>query len=309
MVSFIVPAYNATKTIKKSISSILNQVGTKLDYEIIIVDDGSKDNLRKKLNECFDPSELQYISYYRTENHGLSAARNYGVKKSHGDYLIFVDSDDFVSNKLLRDIELFINKNYDLIKWSPIVVNDGDILKTDTNEFEETTGEEGFNKLFCTDPLMMCAWNYAIKKDIFIEFPEGKYHEDFAVIPLMMLNAKTMVITDKLEYYYNVSQNSKSITKEKNKRKQKQRYKDLFENFDNLIKTTKENDDLLDYTKENVGIFACNCLLQTLKETKGRNRAFYKKELAKRNISQYIVPRNFKQRVKKIILKLLYSNV
>ena len=133
MVSFIVPAYNATKTIKKAISSILNQVGTKLDYEIIIVDDGSKDNLRKKLNECFDPSELQYISYYRTENHGLSAARNYGVKKSHGDYLIFVDSDDFVSNKLLRDIELFINKNYDLIKWSPIVVNDGDILKTDTN--------------------------------------------------------------------------------------------------------------------------------------------------------------------------------
>ena len=66
----------------------------------------------------------------------------------------------------------------------------------------------------------------------------------------MMLNAKTMVITDKLEYYYNVSQNSKSITKEKNKRKQKQRYKDLFENFDNLIKTTKENDDLLDYTQK-----------------------------------------------------------
>ena len=103
MISFIVPAYNATKTIKKCLDSLLNQSNTKLDYEIIVVDDGSTDDTAELIKEKYGASLLNgQLRLYSKENGGLSDARNFGVTKASGDYYIFVDSDDFVENTLLH---------------------------------------------------------------------------------------------------------------------------------------------------------------------------------------------------------------
>lgn len=304
MVSFIIPAYNASKTIKKTIDSILNQVHSDLKYEIIVVDDGSTDNLRDVIKE-YSPSELQYINYYHKENGGLSSARNYGFKKSKGDYIIFVDSDDYVSKKLLKDIQIYINKGYDLIKWNPAIVNlaEEKIEESDINELQEGTGEDCFNKLYGTDKLMVCVWNYAIKRNLVPEFPEGMYHEDYATTPFVILNSKKMVVTNKIEYYY--VQSSSSITRGNSKAKQRMRLKDLLQNFDNIIKNA---DDLnvSNYTKENLKIFAVNALLVNVNDLKGDTKKYFIKELRKRNISQYLKPRTFKQFVKKIIVAIVY---
>ena len=299
-ISFIVPAYNTSKTIGRTLESIINQEQTSLDYEIIVVNDGSPDNIKEAVLNYKDK-----IKYYEKENGGLSDARNYGVKKSQGEYIIFVDSDDYVSKTLLKDIQDYVKKGVDLIKWEPVIVDEKEkvIKECNANSFDETSGENGFNQLFGTDPLMVCVWNYAIKKEILIDFPVGMYHEDFAVMPLMILKAKSMVITGKNEYYY--VQTDDSIMRGNDSEKQRKRLEDILVHFDNLInKTQKMNIDKK--TKENVGMFGANSLLVNIPELDEENKKFFADELKKRNISQYIKARNIKQLIKKIVLVIKY---
>ena len=299
-ISFIVPAYNTSKTIERTLESIINQEQTLLDYEIIVVNDGSPDNIKEAVLNYKDK-----IKYYEKENGGLSDARNYGVKKSQGEYIIFVDSDDYVSKTLLKDIQDYVKKGVDLIKWEPVIVDEEEkvIKKCSANSFDETSGENGFNQLFGTDPLMVCVWDYAIKRDILIDFPVGTFHEDFAVMPLMILKAKSMVITGENEYYY--VQTDDSIMRGNDSEKQRKRLEDTIVHFENLIdKTQKMNIDKK--TKENVGIFGANSLLVNIPELDEENKKFFADEIKKRNISQYIKARNIKQLIKKIVLMIKY---
>ena len=170
MISFIIPAYNAENTIERAINSILNQEHTSLEYEIIVVNDGSIDNIDEKMKKF---KENNKIKYFKKENTGVADTRNYGVEKAQGEYIIFVDSDDYISKTLLQDIEKYIKDNIDLIKWNPIFVdeNQNEISKQESVFFEKVTGEQGFNLLFGKDNLIDCLWNYAIKKDIMLKFP------------------------------------------------------------------------------------------------------------------------------------------
>ncbi len=300
-VSFIIPAYNVGTTIERAIESAINQKNTKIDYEIIVVNDGSTDNI----DEIISKYENR-IKYYKKENGGLSDARNYGVEKAKGEYIIFVDGDDYISTSLLSDIEEFINQDFDLIKWSPIIVdNNGKQLKEKSvNNPNNTTGEEAFNLLYGTDPLLVCAWNYAIKKDRVIEFPKGMYHEDFATTPLVLLKSKTVAITDKCEYFY--VQTDSSIMRGNDEKKQRKRIEDMLAHFDNLINTTN-NMKISKRTKENVGIFATNAMLVIVSDLKGDNKDYYIKELKKRKISKYIKIRNVKQLIKKVFIHVRFN--
>ena len=299
-VSFVVPAYNTSKTISKTLDSIINQEATTIEYEIIVVNDGSPDDLDNVIEKYKNK-----IKYFKKENGGLSDARNYGVKKAQGEYIVFVDSDDYISTTLLKDIEEYINSDIDLIKWNPVIVDaNNNVLKNDkVNGFKQTTGEEGFNTLWSTDPLFVCVWNYAIKRDILIDFPKGKYHEDFAIMPLIILNAKSMVITEKSEYYY--VQTDNSIMRGNDNEKQRKRIEDILLHFDNLIaQTEKMNIDKK--TKENMGIFGANALLVIIPDLDDDNREFFKNELKKRKISKYIKARNTKQLLKKVLISIKY---
>ena len=301
MISFIIPTYNSANTIKRAIDSILNQ-NTDLEYEIIVVDDGSTDNTEQVL-KCYENDER--IKYYKKENSGVADTRNYGVKMATGEYIIFVDSDDYISESLLKDIEPYLLNEIELIKWSPVFVDEkqNEILKPESVAFDNTTGEHGFNNLFGIDNLLDCLWNYAIKKELMIEFPSGTYHEDFAIMPLVILNAKSFVSIDKREYYYVQSKNS--IMRERNKEKTRKKLQDKLKHFDNLIKEVNKM-DLQKMTKENFGIYAVNSLLAVVKDLDGEDKTFYKKELKKRKIWRYIKIRNLKQLIKKCIIAIIY---
>lgn len=304
MVSFIIPAFNASKTIKRAINSILNQNVQDLDFEIIIVDDGSDDDLRKVINE-YSPSDLKYIRYYKKENEGVAEARNFGVKKAKGDYIIFVDSDDYVSRKLLKDIKKYIKKGYDLIKWSAIIVDENDekLEEPEENELVSVSGEEGFNLLYGTDKLMVCLWNYAIKKDIMLEFTKGEFHEDFEIMPLIILKAEKMIITDKKEYFYVQSKNS--IMRNNDKKKEKKKLQDMLKHYDSLIKKSSEM-DIADYTKENVAIFATYALIAVVKDIEGKNKEYYLSEIKKRKVYKNIKVRGIKSLIKRILYSIKY---
>ena len=297
MISFIIPSFNSASTIKRAIESILSQTAN-IKYEIIIVDDGSIDNTEEVLRN-YEKDER--IKYYKKENSGVADTRNYGVKMATGEYIIFVDSDDYISHDLLKDIEPFILQNIDLIKWNPIFVdeNKNELLKPQSVAFEGVTGEQGFNILFGRDNFIDCLWNYAIKKELMIEFPSGTYHEDFATMPIIILKAKSFVSLDKREYFYVQSKNS--IMRNDNDKKTRKKLEDKLMHFDNLIKTSN-NMNIQKQTKENFAIYATNSLLVVLKDLNGENKEFYKKELKKRKIWRYIKIRNLKQLIKRIIL-------
>ena len=299
MISFIIPSYNSANTIKRAIDSILNQ-NTDIEYEIIVIDDGSTDNTEQVI-KCYE-NDLR-IKYYKKDNSGVADTRNYGIKMATGEYLIFVDSDDYISENLLKDIEKHILQGIELIKWNVTFVdeNQKEVLKPESVEFDVTSGEQGFNNLFGKDNLIDCLWNYAIKKDLMIEFPSGTYHEDFATMPLIILNAKSFVSIDKREYFYVQSKNS--IMREKNSKKTRKKLQDKLGHFDNLIKKVNEM-DLQKLTKENFEIYAVNSMLTVVKDLIGEEKRFYKKELKKRKVWRYIRIRNLKQLIKKIIIAI-----
>lgn len=91
MISIIVPVYNVEKYVRKCLDSVVNQAYK--DLEILIVDDGSTDGSGKI---CDEYKKDDRVKVFHTENRGLSAARNYGIDRAHGEWIGFVDSDDWI---------------------------------------------------------------------------------------------------------------------------------------------------------------------------------------------------------------------
>ena len=97
-VSVIVPIYNVEKYLEKCINSLLSQ--TLEDIQIILVNDGSKDNSGNIAKE-YEKNNKDRVIYVEKENGGLSDARNYGLKYATGDFIAFLDSDDYIEKKML----------------------------------------------------------------------------------------------------------------------------------------------------------------------------------------------------------------
>lgn len=98
-VSVIIPAYNAEKYIKMTVESIINQ--TLKEIEVIIINDGSTDNTLSIINELEKKDDR--IIIINNENKGVSYSRNIGIKKSRGEYLAFIDADDWIEKNYLKD--------------------------------------------------------------------------------------------------------------------------------------------------------------------------------------------------------------
>ena len=101
LISIIVPAYNVEKYISKCIESLINQ--TYKNIEIIIINDGSRDNTENIIKKFKD----KRIKYYKNVNQGIGKTRNFGIDKSNGEFLMFIDSDDFLD---IRACEILHNK-------------------------------------------------------------------------------------------------------------------------------------------------------------------------------------------------------
>lgn len=103
--SVIIPVYNSSSTIRATMNSVIQQ--SYKDYEIIVVDDGSQD---ESLNICMEYIEKVNISVYSKKNEGVSSARNYGLEKAQGDYILFLDSDDQLDKDCLSNVDSTIDE-------------------------------------------------------------------------------------------------------------------------------------------------------------------------------------------------------
>ena len=204
--SIIVPVYNVEKYLDKCLASILEQ--TFKDFECIIIDDGSPDNSNIIIDKYVKLD--QRFKVIHQKNMGLSAARNAGLDIAKGDYIVFVDSDDYIADDYLEKFALKIaDTDADMVICGLIeVYKDYEKNKVFTAESIKVIKQN-----ILADVWPSYVWNKCYKKDLFtnIRFPVGKIFEDILTIPELCLYAQKIVcIPDKL-YYYN-RQNENSIT-------------------------------------------------------------------------------------------------
>ena len=303
-ISVIIPVYNTEKYLKRCFDSVIAQEYK--DLELVIINDGSTDNSEQLINE-YKTKYPELISYYNKENTGVADTRNFGIKKSKGEYIMFLDSDDYIDTALLKNLEDYINKNIDLIKFKLQRVNEeGETLEIVPGAtFEETTGEEGFNKLYSTDVLLDSPCVYLIKKEILtknnLKFMVGTEHEDFGLVPFIIVLAKTMVSVNFYGYYYIQSENS--ITRNENYKKTIKKAYDALKHYDNAIELTQKL-KLGKLTKQNIKIYYTNAIILKAKELHKEEQEKYIKEIQARKMVKNIKVRNLKQLIKKILLSL-----
>lgn len=299
MISIIITAYNAEKTIERCINSILENEYN--DFEIIVINDGSSDKTEKVI-ELFASDKIKYFS---KKNTGVADSRNFGIEKAKGEYITFVDSDDYVSNNYFENLDKYLKQGIDIVKRKATIINEKNDEKTKIEGpvFDEITGEQAFNELCFKDIYLDTLWSYIIKKSLFTEnnlyFEPNKYHEDFGLLPLVILKAKSVVSTNDYVYYY--VQTDGSIMRDSDDAKTIKKSKDVLYHYDNIIEQT-EKYDISRKTKENVRIYCTNAILLKVKELKGKAQNDFIKELKKRKIYKNIKARNLKQLIKKILL-------
>ena len=304
-VSVIVPIYNVEKYLEKCLDSLVNQ--TLKDIEIILVNDGSTDNsgqiAKKYANKYKDK-----IIYLEKENGGLSDARNYGLEYVKGDYISFVDSDDYISKNLYSELVKYMEKDYDMIKFGILTVDlkNNKIIENKSQQFENKTGEEAFDILYKTDKMTEVAWGYLYKASFWKEnnfkYSINMYHEDFGLTPLVILKAKKVASTNILGYYY--VQSDKSITRNSDEKKKLKMSYDLLKFYDQMLLEI-EKYEIGKKAIENIKIYYTNCILLETKNISDKTeKQKYIKEIKKRKMIKNIKVRNFKQLLKKILLNI-----
>lgn len=290
--SIIIPVYNTSEYLEKCINSVLNQKYTY--FEIIIINDGSTDNSSEILEKYKSNTKIRIIEQ---SNHGLSYSRNIGVKYASGDYILFVDSDDFIKEELLQNLNEYITDE-DMIKFTYEEQKHTMNTLSDTIEFNGLNGSDALTNLIESKIMFEMAWMYAYKKDYILnfKFEEGKYHEDFGLIPIMILNSNKISSINYPGYVYNRI-NETSITAYTSLEKEYKKASDTLYFF----KKVKEKE-----TNKYVLSFYANGTLSRIKNLKKPYKNKYMKELKKEKVYDYILTDNFKRKTKKIILKLKF---
>ena len=206
-VSVIVPVYNVEKYLKACLDSLIGQ--TLRDIEIICVDDGSTDASGKILDEYAANDDR--IKVIHQKNGGLSCARNSGLNVAIGDYVSFVDSDDWVDTGFLEKLYSAVQKHNADIAVASI------IRKREHNEKFRVyyTGENCFETLakkiaICNLPKCCYVWNKLYKKEIITDwqFKAGVYFEDVLWLPDVLKKSGKLVTVSDVNYYYRVNPGS-----------------------------------------------------------------------------------------------------
>jgi glycosyltransferase involved in cell wall biosynthesis len=212
-VSIIVPVYNVERYLRKCLDSLVNQSLSSI--EIIIVNDGSTDGSEQIIKEF--ASSYTNIIHITQNNMGLSEARNTGVRYATGDYIAFLDSDDWVVNDAYKILyEKAIKNNDDIVCCGfYMAYDDSDKLKkySSSKEYISVAPREK-TKIF--KDVKVAAWDKIYRRTFFIEsnavYPSGLWYEDTAVsVPLLLKASKVSVIKEPLVYY---RQRPGSITKQ-----------------------------------------------------------------------------------------------
>jgi glycosyltransferase involved in cell wall biosynthesis len=235
-ISIIMPAYNAADRIEKAIHKIEQQ--SYKNFELIIVNDGSEDSTEDVCHALSE--EYDNIKLISKKNAGPGKAREAGIAIASGDYIGFVDSDDYISQTAIDQVlQVFNNTNADIIQFGFTKVSDNDEVLSNNPMKEESfnNSKAAFGSFISQKNCTNFLWNKFYKRNLFkgVEWPGVYYSEDYAVLAQLYGNSGN-VITIKDELYYYVKHSESAVNKPFTRRKL-----DQIEAAKYVINYTKKN--------------------------------------------------------------------
>ncbi len=210
------PVYNVEEYLRRCVDSLLDQ-GDFKDYEIILVDDSSTDRSGDICDEYSKSFDL--VKVVHKENGGASSARNMGLQIAKGDYIMFVDSDDYIKSDMLSSLVLYIDsRDLDILTFNfSYVYNSGEVKVNEVNttfDSESVSGAQYLLNNLKNNAMLMTVWQGVYKasliKDNKIFFREGFVHEDEDWVPRVFYQAQKVGCLEDNIYGYYLRDNSVS---------------------------------------------------------------------------------------------------
>ncbi|WP_309647526.1 glycosyltransferase family 2 protein [Nocardioides sp.] len=222
-VSVVVPVYDVEDYVEECLESVLAQEG--VDLEVIVVDDGSRDSSAARVERFVTPGGP--VRLVRTDNHGLGAARNEGVRHATGDYLAFVDSDDIVPpgayDVLLRQLRRngcdFVTGS--IVRWETGAGTDGDDRLTQLPWMRRLHRSRAALMIDQQPEVLgdVFAWNKMFRRDFWegagLSWPEGVRYEDQPTTTQAYLRARLFGIVPDVVYHWRIRGDGSSITQQR----------------------------------------------------------------------------------------------
>lgn len=208
--SIIIPAFNAAKYIEKCIQSVLAQSYT--DFEVIIIDDGSVDGTEEISRKAAEASE--FISAYRTPHSGAGAARNAGLKQASGEYVVFLDADDYWTNSCLLEHlhDRLMEREVDVVMFQmDKYTEDGQILKkyrkgAFPSDKKYYRLRDVYEVLVRDGQVLASSCNKCVRRSLLeeagIAFQEGGLAEDIDWVLQLFGRVKSISFLDEISYAY-----------------------------------------------------------------------------------------------------------
>lgn len=241
VISVIIPVYNVEKYIRRCLESLCNQ--TFKDFEVILINDGSKQNEDLIINEYLPYNHN--FRYYKKENGGQATARNRGIEQARGEYIFFLDSDDYLETNALQDLYVATENKKNDIVWCDAYF----VYENGTREYFKTNG------LYTQDMRKNCLinasapWGKLIRRGIFdfdgTRFLEGRIYEDLASVGTYLLYANRIVYVEKPLYNYAVRMGSTM-----NQVKYNKKMEDIFFAIHNLRDVFEKKQEYQNFVQE-----------------------------------------------------------
>lgn len=205
MISVIVPVYNVEKYLDRCINSIINQ--TYKDLDIILVNDGSQDKSLQICNKYQEQDER--VRVFDKPNTGVSDTRNYGIEHSQGDYILFVDSDDYIDKDYVKNLV----ENLEVNSYTRIANLSHSEKKVNENILYDV---DDFAKYALEGKFLFCVWGGLFKKSLIGKFDNNTYYMEDAIFLMEYLKkcASVKLVVSHSTYHY--MDNPDSITNNKN---------------------------------------------------------------------------------------------
>lgn len=291
--SIIIPIYNVEKYLNRCLESILSQCYEK--YEVIMVSDKSSDE-SDKIASSYQKKYKKFKRLY-CENTGLANAKNIGIKHAKGDYILFLDGDDFLEPGLLKTIANRADKEDDIIRFQVQEVRGDIVTKYNELEFNNLNGDEAFDKIVkyhFVEP----SWAYCYKREFWnkynFKFKNNCIAEDFGLTPFIIHKAKCVKSINFIGYNYFIR--TESIMRDANYVKRIKKMDDIITQAEYLY---KKNDDNCTSMYQ----FINDSMITYVTSLKYKDYRKYLKKLKKKfPLYKYIPKDSFKRKIKKLLI-------
>lgn len=204
LISIIIPCYNCSKWLPRTLDSLINQRNK--NFEVVFIDDGSNDNSFNIAKDILEGSNLNY-KIISQENSGVSVARNLGIEKSLGEYIYFLDADDYLDIDFCEYVENNYNENVDIIFFNYSIEDNNKVVKELINSECGLKESMSILEAVLNNKFIYHMCSMLVRRKIVIEnvllFQEGcRYGEDHEFIVKCICNATLLQVSDKKFFYY-----------------------------------------------------------------------------------------------------------